>query len=78
LPGFRARLRLTDCQPGYASVLKALTSFVFCASLVLLLVSCLQRNQFPDAMPLDPGVLTSPAQWRVDEPAFRVDGNGIE
>ena len=59
-------------------MLRTLNSFVFYTSLVLMLASCWQRNQFPDAMPLDPGILAPPGQWQVDEPVFNVNNNGIE
>jgi hypothetical protein len=58
--------------------LKTLNTLVFYTALALFLVSCWHRNEFPDDMSLDDGVLRAPAQTRVEAGPFSVTTNGTE
>lgn len=62
-------------QPG---TLKSLIKLVFYPSLLLLLVSCWQRNDFPDDLSVPPPFLQPPVQRTVSEPPFTVENEGIE
>jgi hypothetical protein len=52
--------------------LKTLNKLVFYTSLILLLTSCWQRNDFPDDMAIMPALLEAPVQRLVSEEPFTV------
>ena len=58
--------------------MKTLNTLVFYTALALLLVSCWNRNDFPETMSLDDRILRSPAQAAVEENPFSVSTNGTE
>jgi len=58
-------------------LLRRINSLVFYSSSLLLLVSCWYRNDFPAAIPLQPGLLQEPQQHPVDEAAFSVTRDGV-
>ncbi|MDH3901446.1 MAG: hypothetical protein OEU51_10415 [Gammaproteobacteria bacterium] len=58
--------------------LKTLNKLVFYASLILLLTSCWQRNDFPEDMSVTPALLKPPVQSAVSTQAFTVANNGTD
>jgi hypothetical protein len=53
-----------------------LNKLVFCISLILLLTSCWQRNDFPDDMAIMPALMEVPEQHAASEEPFTVTNNG--
>jgi hypothetical protein len=58
--------------------LKTLNSLVFYISCLLLLASCWQRDNFPDDLSIDAGLVNAPEQRAVTEPAFDIDRDGVQ
>jgi len=58
--------------------LKSLNKLVFYASLVLLLASCWQRNEFPENLTVAPDLLKPPLQRAVNIQPFTVSNNGTD
>jgi hypothetical protein len=58
------------------SLINSLNKLVFYASLLLLLASCWQRNEFPEDLPVAPALLEPPVQSAVGIPPFTVTNNG--
>ena len=58
--------------------LKTLNKLVFYASLILLVTSCWQRNEFPADMSIEPALLKPPLQGTVSKQPFTVVNNGID
>jgi len=58
--------------------LKSLNKLIFYFSLLLLPVSCLQRNAFPDDLSVAPSLLSPPLQRPVHTPPFTVSNNGTD
>jgi len=58
--------------------LKSLNKLVFYASLLLLLASCWQRNEFPGDMSVAPALLVPPLQRTVSTQPFTVANNGTD
>jgi hypothetical protein len=59
-------------------LLKTLNTLVFYTSLILLLTSCWQRNDFPEDMSVTPALLKPPVQRAVNTPPFTVANNGTD
>lgn len=55
--------------------MKTLNTFLFYTALALFLVSCWNRNEFPEQMPLDEAVLEPPAARMVDFLAVPAPGD---
>lgn len=58
--------------------IRSLNKLVFYASLLLLLASCWQCNEFPEDMALAPALLKAPLQQAVSTPPFTVTNDGID
>ena len=58
--------------------LKSLNKLVFYASLMLLLASCWQRNEFPEDLSVAPALLAPPIQRAVNTKSFTVTNNGTD
>lgn len=58
--------------------LKSLNKLVFYTSLLLLLASCWQRNEFPEAITVAPALLGPPLQHAVSMQPFTVANNGTD
>lgn len=58
--------------------LKTINKLVFYASLLLLVTSCWQRNDFPDDMSIMPDLLEPPVQHAVETQSFTVANNGTD
>ena len=58
--------------------LKSINKLVFYASVILLLTSCWQRNEFPADMSIMPALLEPPVQHAVSTEPFTVANNGTE
>jgi hypothetical protein len=58
--------------------LKSINKLVFYASLALLLVSCWQRDDFPESMSVAPELLEAPVQHAVHKRPFTVTNEGID
>jgi hypothetical protein len=57
---------------------RRLISALFFGSLVLLLLSWINRDRFDPELPVHPGVTQEPLQNPVDEPEFTARANGVE
>jgi len=60
------------------NLIKSVNKLVFYASLLLLLASCWQRNEFPEDMSVAPALLKPPLQRAVGTRPFTVRNNGID
>jgi len=58
--------------------LKTINKLVFYASLILLLTSCWQRNDFPEDMSITPALLEPPVQSAISTQPFTVSNNGAD
>lgn len=58
--------------------MKTLNTLLFYTALALFLVSCWNRNDFPEQMMLEDAVLQPPLQRAVEEQPFRVYSNGTD
>jgi hypothetical protein len=58
--------------------IRSLNKLVFYASLILLLASCWQRNEFPEDLAVAPALLEAPVQRAVDMQPFTVTNKGID
>lgn len=58
--------------------LKTINKLFFYVSLILLLTSCWQRNDFPEDMLITPALLEPPLQSAVSTPPFTVTNNGTD
>ncbi|HYQ70458.1 MAG TPA: hypothetical protein VET88_00870 [Gammaproteobacteria bacterium] len=61
----------------HLQLFRRINALVFYGSCLLLLVSCWQRNDFPAALPVLPGVMQEPQQRGVNEPAFSITRDGV-
>ena len=62
----------------HASPFIKFNKLVFYTSLILLLVSCWQRNDFPEDLSVSPELLEPPAQSKTESEPFKVTHNDVE